>query len=107
MHCGNFQPRALSRRQMLIGSANGFGALAFGVLHAGGNGELAASAPFTPSELTKDGVNIPFGMLFAVSFFMGFEATALFRDECKNPDVTIPRATYGSIIFIGMFDTSG
>ncbi|MBJ7303939.1 MAG: DUF1501 domain-containing protein, partial [Gemmataceae bacterium] len=37
MHCGNFQPRALSRRQMLIGSANGFGALAFGVLHAGEN----------------------------------------------------------------------
>lgn len=37
MHCGNFQARALSRRQMLIGSANGFGALAFGVLHAGEN----------------------------------------------------------------------
>ncbi|TCV66246.1 APC family permease [Pseudomonas fluorescens] len=80
-------------------------AFAFGVLNAGGNGELAASAPFTPSELAKDGVNIPFGMLFAVSFFMGFEATALFRDECKDPDRTIPRATYGSILFIGVLYT--
>lgn len=80
-------------------------AFAFGVLQAGGNGELAAGAPFTPGELTKEGVNIPFAMLFAVSFFMGFEATALFRDECKNPDITIPRATYGSIIFIGILYT--
>lgn len=78
---------------------------AFGVIHAGSDTGLAASSPFSPSELSKDGVNIPFAMLFAVSFFMGFEATALFRDEVRDPDKTIPRATYGAIIFIGLMYT--
>lgn len=37
MKCGIIQPKFLSRRNMLIGCANGFGAIAFGVLHAGEN----------------------------------------------------------------------
>lgn len=78
---------------------------AFGVLSVGGDTGMAASAPFSTGELSKDGVNIPFAMLFAVSFFMGFEATALYRDEVRNPDKTIPRATYGAIIFIGAMYT--
>lgn len=78
---------------------------AFGVLTIGGDTGMAASAPFSPSELSKEGVNIPFAMLFAVSFFMGFEATALYRDEVRDPDKTIRRATYGSIIFIGAMYT--
>ncbi|WP_223507662.1 MULTISPECIES: APC family permease [unclassified Pseudomonas] len=77
----------------------------FGVLQVGGDTTLAAMTPFSPSELTKEGVNIPFSMLFVVSFFMGFEATALYRDELKDPDTTIPRATYGSILFIGAMYT--
>ncbi|WP_322363848.1 APC family permease [Pseudomonas sp. Teo4] len=78
---------------------------AFGVLSIGGDTGMAASAPFSTGELSKDGVNIPFSMLFAVSFFMGFEATALYRDEVRDPDKTIRRATYGSIIFIGAMYT--
>lgn len=80
-------------------------AFAFGVLHSGGDTGLAASTPLNPGELRKDGINLPFAMLFAVSFFMGFEATALFRDEARTPERTIPVATYGAIIFIGAIYT--
>src|SRR3546814_14720376 len=34
------------------------------------------------------------GLIFAVSCFCGFEATAIFRDEVRDPEKTIPRATY-------------
>lgn len=77
---------------------------ALGVL-VGGEPTISPSAAFTPGELSKPGVNLPFAMLFVVSFFMGFEATALFRDEVKLPDTTIPKATYGAVLFIGCIYT--
>ncbi|MDV6286976.1 APC family permease [Rhodococcus jostii] len=43
------------------------------------------------------------GLMFAFFAFFGFEATAVFRSEAKDPDRTIPRATYVSVIFIGLF----
>ncbi|TWD50717.1 amino acid transporter [Agrobacterium vitis] len=42
-------------------------------------------------------------VLFAVITFLGFEATAIFREECKEPRKTIPRATYLGVCFIGIF----
>ncbi|UNA30899.1 APC family permease [Klebsiella variicola subsp. variicola] len=76
----------------------------FGVIGSA-HPDLPALAPFSPSELNKSGVNVPFTLLFIVSFFMGFEATALFRDEVRLPEKTIPLATYGAIIFIGVLYT--
>ncbi|WP_177341237.1 MULTISPECIES: APC family permease [Klebsiella/Raoultella group] len=40
-------------------------------------------------------------LLFGVGLFNGFEATAIYRDEVKNPEKTIPRATYLTVILIG------
>jgi amino acid transporter len=37
------------------------------------------------------------------SAFMGFEAGVLYREEARNPDRTVPRATYIAIAFIGVF----
>jgi amino acid transporter len=42
-------------------------------------------------------------LLFAVGNFFGFEATVIYRDEVKNPDRTIPRATYIAVVGIGLF----
>jgi amino acid transporter len=42
-------------------------------------------------------------VLFAVICFAGFEATAIFREETKNPESTIPRATYTSIGLLTLF----
>lgn len=46
--------------------------------------------------------SLPVGLLLAGTAYLGFEATALFSEEAKNPLKTIPRATYASIITIGL-----
>lgn len=43
------------------------------------------------------------GLLFAIISYVGFEATAIFRDEARTPERTIPRATYASLLLIGAF----
>lgn len=40
------------------------------------------------------------GVMFAIFGFIGFEATAVFRSEAKDPDRTIPRATYAAVLVI-------
>lgn len=42
-------------------------------------------------------------LLFATGNFLGFEATVIYRDEVKNPERTIPRATYLAVAGIGIF----
>ena len=43
------------------------------------------------------------GLMFAFFSFIGFEATAVFRNEAKDPDRTVPRATYIAVVSIGLF----
>ena len=43
------------------------------------------------------------GVMFAAASFIGFESTAIFRDEAKDPARTIPRATYTAVIVIAVF----
>ena len=45
------------------------------------------------------------GLLFAMLSYIGFEATAIFRDEARDPERTIPRATYAALILVGAFYT--
>lgn len=42
-------------------------------------------------------------ILLASSSFLGFEASAIYRSEVKNPQRTVPRATYLGVIFIAIF----
>jgi amino acid transporter len=57
-------------------------------------------AIFTPQVIT--GGSLWIGLLLAATAFIGFEATALFGEEAKDPHTTIPRATYTAIIVIGL-----
>jgi amino acid transporter len=56
-----------------------------------------------PSAITSGSLGI--GLLFALISYVGFEATAIFRDEARDPERTIPRATYAALILIGAFYT--
>ena len=61
-----------------------------------------------PALETFDSANVFTGsigvaVLFALTGFIGFEATAVFRDEARNPEKTIPRATYLAVTIIGAF----
>ncbi|GAA3616648.1 APC family permease [Microlunatus ginsengisoli] len=69
------------------------------IVQGGANGLSGAS--FTPSAVFAPGM---FGVLaFAFAAFMGFESTALYRPEAREPGRTIPRATYGAVIFMALF----
>jgi amino acid transporter len=54
---------------------------------------------FSPSHVFSGSPGI--ALLFAVTCFIGFEATAIFGEEARDPRRTIPRATYLAIAFIG------
>lgn len=54
--------------------------------------------PFTPSTLLGAGVGV--SVMFALTTFIGFEGSAIYSEEAKNPRRTIPRATYISVIFM-------
>ena len=59
-----------------------------------------------PFSLAEMGSGSPaLGLMFAIAGFIGFEATAIFRDEVKDPNRTIPKATYVAVILIGLFYT--
>ena len=42
-------------------------------------------------------------LVFVVSSFLGFEATAIFGEEAREPRRTIPRATYVAVTLIAVF----
>jgi amino acid transporter len=67
---------------------------------AKGGAEGLSWTPLTPSAFAHG--DMPVTLLFCILVFMGFEATALFRDEVRDPDKTIPRATYFAVIFVGI-----
>lgn len=69
------------------------------VLARGGASGLSASS-FSPHNITSGSIGI--GLLFAALSFSGFEVTAVFRDEVRDPARTIPRAAYGFIAIIGV-----
>jgi amino acid transporter len=73
------------------------------VVFSGGGPEGYSTGIFDPAQIVSGAPG--FGILFAILSFIGFEATAVFRDEAKDPDRTIPRATYIALILIGVFYT--
>lgn len=55
---------------------------------------------FSPAEAMSGAPGL--GVLFAFLGFFGFEATAVFRNEARDPERTIPRATYVAVCTIGV-----
>ncbi|MEV8569594.1 APC family permease [Streptomyces sp. NPDC051322] len=66
-----------------------------------GGPEGRTVAPFSWGEFSSGSIGL--AVLFAATSFLGFEATAVFREETKDPDRTVPRATYAAVICIGLF----
>ncbi|GAB7006758.1 APC family permease [Nocardioides sp. AN3] len=74
-------------------------ALTIAVLVKGGAHGIDATS-FTPSSFFSGSPGI--AMMFAIGSFMGFEATAIYSEEARNPKRTVPLATYVAIIVIGV-----
>lgn len=74
--------------------------LAGGVLLDGGAHGLSADS-FAPGAMVAPGMVAVLAMAFAA--FTGFESTAIYRREARDPGRTIPRATYIAVAFLGLF----
>lgn len=72
------------------------------ILGTGGDSGLSA-APFSWSQITSGAPAI--AILFCFAAFIGFEATTIYAEEARDPQVTVPRATYSSVLLIGVFYT--
>jgi len=71
------------------------------VIVARGGDHGLSTGIVSPHAILSGSVGI--GLLFAIISYVGFEATAIFRDEARTPERTIPRATYVSLLLIGIF----
>lgn len=69
-------------------------------LAQGGDAGLSP-VPYTYEAFVQGSVGT--ALMFTILTFTGFEATAIYRDEVKNPAKTITRATYLALIFMGVF----
>ncbi|MBC2907467.1 APC family permease [Streptomyces cupreus] len=74
--------------------------LAIGVLADGGARGLSL-ASFTPGNVLVPGTAAV--LAFAFAAFTGFESTVIYRREARDPDRTVPRATYVAVGFLGLF----
>ncbi|GFG53536.1 hypothetical protein CQY20_12925 [Mycolicibacterium agri] len=57
--------------------------------------------PFSPSVVFGGAVGV--ALMFAHASFIGFEGSAIYGEEAKDPQRTVPRATYISVAFMGIF----
>ena len=85
---------------LLIAETGILALLAAAILAKGGAHGLSL-ASFAPAHIVTGGM----GSVLALAFgaFIGFEATAIYREEARTPDRTVPRATYIAVGFLGLF----
>ncbi|MGW2463401.1 APC family permease [Streptomyces sp. NPDC004457] len=74
--------------------------LAGGVLLKGGAHGLSP-ASLAPAHVFVPGTAAV--LAFAFAAFTGFESTVIYRREARDPERTIPRATYAAVGFLGLF----
>ncbi|MBK0422086.1 APC family permease [Leucobacter sp. CSA2] len=68
-----------------------------------GGPEGRSLTSFDPQTFLTPGLGV--AVLFALTGFIGFESTAIYRDEARQPARTIPRDTYLAVGIIGVFYT--
>lgn len=57
--------------------------------------------PFSINATFSGAIGV--AMMFAHASFIGFEGTAIYGEEARNPKRTVPIATYVAVIFMGVF----
>ena len=72
------------------------------ILQGGGPDGLDFAASFAPSNIFAGGLNGGAGIALAFAFasYIGFEATAIYAEETKNPKRAVPIATYTAVTLI-------
>jgi amino acid transporter len=68
-----------------------------------GGADGLSTASFHPSEFMSG--NPALALMWGMAGYSGFESTVIYRDEARDAERTIPRATYGALILIALFYT--
>jgi amino acid transporter len=71
-----------------------------GVLLSEGPDGFPATS-FSPSHAFQGAAGV--SMMYAFASFVGFEATAIYGEEARDPRRTVPRATYIAIVIVAVF----
>ncbi len=85
---------------LVVGEYVGVLILDLAIIRFGGAAGLSGTS-FTPHAFASGSPSI--GLLFCFAAFIGFEATTIYAEEAKNPERTVPLATYFSVLLIGGF----
>ncbi|WP_370290039.1 APC family permease [Nocardioides sp.] len=85
---------------LLVAEVAVLAVLCAAVLFQGGADGLSLE-PFAPSNVFNGNMGAVLAVAFAA--FCGFEATAIYRSEARDPDRTVPRATYVAVTFMALF----
>lgn len=72
----------------------------FAIIGKGGDSGLAMNIFDTNAMFSG---SLTAAVLFCLGCFIGFEATTIYAEEARDPEKTIPRATYLSVLMIGIF----
>jgi amino acid transporter len=72
------------------------------IAHGGGPDGLTLRM-FDPAFLFAPGSGV--ALIFALACFIGFEATAIYAEEARRPERTVPLATFGAVAVITLFFT--
>jgi amino acid transporter len=65
-------------------------------------GPAGTTAPLFDFAALNSG-SLTAAVLFCLGSFIGIEATTIYGEEARNPEVTIPKATYLAVLLIGIF----
>lgn len=71
------------------------------VMLRGGGPQGLSMQPSAPGVVFHGAVGV--SVMFALASYVGFEATALYREEARDPERTIPTATYLAVLVITVF----
>lgn len=71
------------------------------LVKGGGPEGLAIADTFSLSAATAGAPGV--ALMFAIASMFGFEATAIYGEEARDPRRTVPRATYLSVVIITAF----
>ncbi len=63
-----------------------------------------AFTSFEPSTVLSGAPGVAF--MFAFGSFVGYEAAAIYAEESRDPERSVPRATYAAVLVIGLFYTA-
>ncbi len=63
----------------------------------------SAFTPLAFSPAAVAGGSLGVAVIYALSSFLGFEGTAIYAEETREPSRAVPRATYGAVAVVGVF----